>query len=114
MTNRTELDIDDVEREEVPPAALEETLDRISLRQALVDFEVANARVIDLTARLLEAQQELAQRRVHRSELEALQAEAGDLRAQLDEVTARHEAVITSRTYRLLHVIARIRVRVGV
>lgn len=38
-------------------------LDGISLEQALIDFEVANARVIDLTARLTSLSQELLQAR---------------------------------------------------
>jgi len=36
-------------------------LDGISLEQALIDFEVANARVIDLTARLTTMSRELLQ-----------------------------------------------------
>ena len=35
--------------------SLEREMDRLSLDQALRDFEIANARVIDLTKRLLEA-----------------------------------------------------------
>lgn len=38
-------------------------LDGISLEQALIDFEVANARVIDLTARLTSLSRELLQAR---------------------------------------------------
>lgn len=44
-------------------------LDAISLEQALIDFEVANARVIDLTARLTSMSRELLRAR---SELEVL------------------------------------------
>ena len=36
--------------------ALEKELDRLSLTQALVDAEMATARVIDLTERLVDAQ----------------------------------------------------------
>lgn len=36
-------------------------LDAISLKQALLDFEVANARVVDLTARLTTLSKELLQ-----------------------------------------------------
>jgi hypothetical protein len=36
-----------------------ERVDRLSLEQALVDFEVANARVLDLTHRLTELNREL-------------------------------------------------------
>ena len=38
-------------------------LDGISLEQALIDFEVANARVVDLTARLTSLSRELLQAR---------------------------------------------------
>ena len=37
---------------------LETDMDRLSLQQALVDFEIANRRVIDLTNRLVEALEE--------------------------------------------------------
>lgn len=40
-----------------------ESLDRLSLEQALIDVEVANARVIDLTARLMASHIELQQLR---------------------------------------------------
>jgi hypothetical protein len=47
-------------------------LDGISLEQALIDFEVANARVMDLTARLTSMSREL----IHaRSELERVRME---------------------------------------
>ena len=50
-------------------------LDRLSLEQALTDFEVANARVIDLTKRLVEASDELIRLR-HEVELLRPEAEA--------------------------------------
>jgi hypothetical protein len=59
-------------------------LDQISLDQALLDFEVANARVIDLTKRLVEATDELVLLR-HQTEL---------LRREV-------EAARSSRAYRL-------------
>ncbi|HJR74933.1 MAG TPA: hypothetical protein VJ806_15000 [Luteimonas sp.] len=49
-------------------------LDAISLEQALIDFEVANARVIDLTARLTSMSRELLRAR---SELEVLKLKGG-------------------------------------
>ncbi len=49
------------------------TLDRISLRQALIDVEVANARVVDLTARLTDSHAEVARLR---AELAAASAPA--------------------------------------
>jgi transcriptional antiterminator Rof (Rho-off) len=42
---------------------LTETVDRLSLTQALKDFEVANARTLDLTHRLTELNQELLELR---------------------------------------------------
>lgn len=45
------------------PSSLTETVDRLSLVQALKDFEVANARVLDLTHRLTELNQELLELR---------------------------------------------------
>jgi chromosome segregation ATPase len=38
---------------------LQQQIDALSLRQALVDFELANARVLDLTARLVEANERI-------------------------------------------------------
>jgi hypothetical protein len=40
-------------------AAFTERVDSLSLEQALIDFEVANARVLDLTHRLTELNREL-------------------------------------------------------
>lgn len=47
----------------VSAPSTQEVVDRLSLEQALLDVEVANARVIDLTARLAEASAELQQLR---------------------------------------------------
>ncbi len=43
-------------------------IDRVSLSQALVDVDVANARVIDLTARLVTSQRRLAEVTAERDE----------------------------------------------
>ena len=40
-------------------ANLEREMDRLSLEQALRDFEIANARAVDLTKRLIEANQQI-------------------------------------------------------
>jgi hypothetical protein len=50
----------------------EEQLDRLSLTQALVDTDMATARVIDLTERLIDARSQLFDTR---SELERLRVE---------------------------------------
>lgn len=49
------------------------TIDRISLEQALIDFEVANARVIDLTERLTNMSRELNEARQAQNTLAELQ-----------------------------------------
>jgi hypothetical protein len=71
--------------------AIQEELDRLSLHQALLDVEIANARVVDLTKRLLDLHDELARKTW---ELEALQAEHERLKADVTNLT-------TSRSYRL-------------
>ena len=94
-----------------------DALDRLNLSQALRDFEVANARVIDLTARLTDThkrlvntQHELSLTRVHVGNLEAIiSAHAGvaqlvvDAQAELDSVRRSRSfrlAVLMSRTAR--------------
>jgi len=42
-----------------PQGLTAEIVDRVSLEQALIDVEVANARVVDLTERLTESAQEI-------------------------------------------------------
>lgn len=74
-------------------------IDRLSLVQALHDFDVANARVIDLTQRLLGAGRELA---AVREQLASLQREHEALRAA-------HEGMQRSRAYKLAHTIFAIR-----
>lgn len=66
-------------------------LDRLSLNQALLDFEVANARVTDLTQRLIEAANEIA----------ALRAELDRRTAQLAELDAAHQRMAQSTTWKI-------------
>jgi hypothetical protein len=83
--------------------ALTHEMDALSLTQALLDFEMANARVLDLTARLVEAnarviklQTTVDETSVHRAALEAefaaqrneLTAELNGLRIELDQQRA--------------------------
>jgi hypothetical protein len=60
---------------------LERQIDALSLNQALLDFELANARVLDLTARLVEANTRVMR---HQSETDALRAELAGFQARLD------------------------------
>lgn len=66
-------------------------LDRLSLTQALLDFEVANARVTDLTQRLIDASNEIA----------ALRDELDRRSAQLAEVDRAHQQMAQSTTWKI-------------
>jgi hypothetical protein len=61
-------------------------LSETNLIQALRDFDIANARVIDLTGRLANAQVELLSLR---SQLDAERAHAADLRVQVASMASR-------------------------
>ncbi|AJQ84746.1 MULTISPECIES: hypothetical protein [Xanthomonas] len=75
-------------------------LDQISLEQALIDFEVANARVMDLTSRLTSMSRELIQTR---SELERLRIGAAPISYSVtnfegyDDVHNRYAQIRASR-----------------
>jgi hypothetical protein len=72
-------------------AQLERELDRLSLEQAVRDFEIANSRVVDLTQRLISANQQIV-------ELQRL----NDIsETALIEVQTRYAEVSTSRAYQL-------------
>jgi hypothetical protein len=68
-------------------AEIQRSMERISLEQALLDVEVANARVIDLTGRLVEANQRAA----------ALRAENEELRGRLTQTEAQIEVTVEAR-----------------
>ncbi len=70
---------------------LEREIDRLSLDQALRDFEIANSRVIDLTQRLISA--------INRADV--VQREFDALRADHAVLQAQHHAVVTSKAYRI-------------
>lgn len=66
-------------------------LDRLSLTQSLLDFEVANARVTDLTQRLIGASNEII----------ALRAELDRRSAQLAELDRAHRKMAESTTWKI-------------
>lgn len=70
---------------------LQAQLDRLSLEQALRDVDVANARVADLTQRLIGLGDELL---AARSDLDATRRELAELRATVDRMRS-------SRAFRL-------------
>jgi len=83
---------------------LDRELDAISLNQALVDFEVANERVIDLTRRLMESYEEVR----------ALRARVGELEAQHVELVQRQAAMEGSAAFRLASRIWNVRNAFGI
>jgi hypothetical protein len=87
---------DDIAKREPAEAHSEAELDRILLQQALLDFEVANGRVIDLTKRLVEAHQELLELRAARVTLDR---ELSGARQSYAELAHQHEEILESRTY---------------
>jgi hypothetical protein len=72
-------------------------LDEISLEQALLDVDIANARVADLTSRLVSAR------------LEVSEARTGELRQRVADLEAQLAAIHASRSYALSRMIARVR-----
>lgn len=70
-------------------------LDRLSLAQALLDFEVANARVTDLTQRLMDAADEIV----------ALKAELDRRNADLLEAQKAHREMVESKTWKIAKMI---------
>jgi hypothetical protein len=83
--------------------ALRAEFDHLSLQQALVDFEVANARVLDLTRRLMESQAEVSELRV----------ELDRLRTEHAEFVRTHEAMKSSQAFRMAAKIWALRNAVG-
>ncbi len=75
---------------------LEEELDRLSLTQALVDAEMATARVIDLTERLVDARQQIMNLR---SELEHLRIEYAQYKAEQVRVQSSAAFRLASRIW---------------
>jgi hypothetical protein len=71
--------------------ALEVELDRLSLTQALVDAEMATARVIDLTERLVDAREQIVK----------VQSELEHLRIEYTQLRVEHEQMRSSAAFRL-------------
>jgi hypothetical protein len=71
--------------------SLQQEMDALSLERTLADFEIANARVLDLTKRLVESDHLIAE----------LQGELSTVRAELRELEARYEAMRSSQAFRL-------------
>jgi hypothetical protein len=75
------------------------SLDQLSLEQALKDVDIANARVIDLTQRLIAAQH----RTIELEEaVERLQVELRELRAQRDQMRNSRAFRMADRYWKVL------------
>jgi chromosome segregation ATPase len=86
--------------------SLDGQMDSLSLEQALLDFERANARVIDLTQRLLEASDELIELKWKlRSASDEIQA----VRDELEAVRYENHMIKSSRAFKLLIALRRAR-----
>ena len=84
--------------ERAAAAQLESELDRLSLMQAVRDFEIANARVVDLTQRLISANQRIVElQRVNDLSETALV----ELQSRHAELHSRHAELAGSRAYQL-------------
>lgn len=79
--------------------SLTDQMDRLSLEQALRDFEIANARVLDLTQRLITATQEINQLR---HQYESLRIEHGIIAAE-------HNQILSSRAYQFARLVGQAR-----
>jgi hypothetical protein len=78
-----------------PGGTTKDKMDAVSLEQALIDAEVASARVVDLTARLLELNRQLDEERVEHQRLRDEERQAHDI------VRNELEAIKRSGAYRL-------------
>jgi hypothetical protein len=87
-----------------PGRTFEAEMDELSLRQALMDFEVANARVLDLTQRLVEAQAVITQ----------LRTELESLRIEHSQLASLHERMKTSRAFRSAEKLWALRNAIGI
>ena len=84
-------------------------LSEINLEQALLDFEVANARVLDLTQRLTSITSELL---ATRQQLESSRMSASQAQAELDAVRDENQLIKASLAYRGLRLVGDMRARI--
>jgi hypothetical protein len=83
--------------------ALTRDIDRVSLEQALRDFEIANARAIDLTQRLVDLSKEVTR----------LREQVVDAEMQAAAARAENQALRASTTFRLVELTTKIRRKLG-
>lgn len=81
---------------------VERELDRLSLEEALRDFEIANARVIDLTQRLVDLGLEVT----------ALREQLVGTQEALVHARRENEAIRATMTFKLADLVRKVRARV--
>jgi hypothetical protein len=91
--------LEDSAEESLDEGQLEREMDRLSLEQAIRDFEIANGRVVDLTQRLISSNERAVQ----------LQQELDRTQTALVELNSRHQEVIGSQAYRLAAMLRTVR-----
>ena len=84
---------------QVEPVDITAAMDALSLEQALLDTELANVRVIDLTRRLQEANAEVHRLRTQLDDLE--RGELSVIRVERDQLAAYKARVTGSLVYKL-------------
>lgn len=85
--------------ESLDEGELEREMDRLSLEQAIRDFEIANARVVDLTQRLITSNDRAVQ----------LQQDLDRTQTALVELNSQHQEVLGSQAYRLAALLRTVR-----
>ena len=86
-----------VEAPEAEPT-LQQQMDGLSLEQALLDFEVANARVLELTRRLVDSTSTISDLSTR---LQELQIEYARLRVEHEQMRSSHAFRIAERIWAL-------------
>jgi hypothetical protein len=85
---------------------IDANLTNVALEQSLRDFEVANARVTDLTQRLIEANHELLD---FKAKVAAFEAENEELRVENEAVRIENDSIKASSLFQLLLLLRRVR-----
>ena len=86
---------------DITSSELERELDRLSVEQALRDFEIANARAVDLTQRLVDLSHEVT----------SLREQLVGAQEALAASRAENEAIRASTTFRLAEFSTKLRKR---
>ena len=84
------------------PTLTDSGIDESNLSQALIDFEIANARVVDLTQRLTELSQNLV---FTREQLENYRVRCFRAEDALNATSTELTTIKTSKAYRVLRIL---------